>query len=427
MRRVISQQRRCLFGSTRALLEQDHYKVLNIPRNSTSQDIKSAYRALAKKYHPDMSGKGNADMFSRVNDAYQQLSDPQKRQVYDMSSAGMGSAGGMGAGGSAAGAGHNYNTAQQGFQGWNDMEFNYAGTHSQKMGADLGRMWEEIFNDGKGAGSAPHAARYQPVRGGDVSIKVKLGFLEAVEGCQKEVSYYYQRKCVPCKGTGSRGGEAVSKCSACHGRGKSTKTNGYYHVEQPCTVCGGAGEIIRALCSTCGGKGTAKERTTQLVTMPAGVNSKDRLRVNGKGDAGIRGGAPGNLFVDLIVDNDTVFTRDKEDIHLIQPVTVSDAMLGAKISVATISGDVALTVPPSTQQGDKIVLKGKGVRKPNQNQVGDMYVHFHVLIPKSLTQKQRLALEHFAEDEDRSSSLDLQTMMRVKSKYQNLITFKGDI
>eukprot|EP01063_Lacrimia_lanifica_P010175 TRINITY_DN16917_c0_g1_i1.p2 TRINITY_DN16917_c0_g1~~TRINITY_DN16917_c0_g1_i1.p2 ORF type:complete len:447 (+),score=154.10 TRINITY_DN16917_c0_g1_i1:54-1394(+) len=422
------------FSRTAAALEQEHYSILGVPRNATPDQVKKAYRSAAKKYHPDAGGKGkgNADMFNKVNEAYKTLSDPQKRQVYDMSSGGAGGASG---GGGAAGAGHEWNQKAGGFPGWNNMEFSYtgqqgAGTHHAKMASDLGSMWEDIFGSGTGGaqqGQKARMARYQPQRGVDVAVKLKLDFKEAVEGTKKEVTYFFEQKCTPCRGTGSKDGAPVVKCTVCNGRGKMTSSNGYYHVEQPCTACGGVGEIVRDLCSNCGGKGTVKARTTQQVNVPAGVDTKDRLRVAGKGGAGIRGGAPGNLFIDVIVDNETTFTRDGEDMHVIQPLTVAQAIMGAKIQVPTISGQVNITVPPGTQQGDKQLLRNMGVRKPQKNTVGDMYVHFHIHMPSvtSLTSKQKELLESFdLEMGEQREHLSPKNMFMVKQKYKKMIDFK---
>ena len=312
-----SPQRRYL-SATRGLLEQDHYGILGLPKSASQDQVKKAYLSLAKKHHPDAAGgKGNSDQFNKVNEAYKTLNDPQKRQVYDMSQQGGHGSSFAGATG-APGAGAGFDARQQGFAGWDNMDFAYTGAQggqqTDRMGTDLGKMWEDIFGSGAagaaGAGAKARVSRYQPKRGEDVTVKLHLGFVEAVEGTVKEVSYFYTRRCHPCKGTGSRDGAPVAKCTVCGGRGKQSKSNGYYHVEQPCAACNGAGEIVRDLCAPCGGKGSIKDRTTQQVTVPAGVNTKDRLRVAGKGEAGIRGGAAGNLYIDVVVENDSVFVRD---------------------------------------------------------------------------------------------------------------------
>eukprot|EP00754_Rhynchopus_humris_P001762 Rhum_TRINITY_DN11012_c0_g1::Rhum_TRINITY_DN11012_c0_g1_i1::g.41864::m.41864/K03686/dnaJ; molecular chaperone DnaJ len=385
-----SPQQRRHFGVTRGLFEQDHYGVLGLPKSASQEQVKKAYLSLAKKHHPDAAGgKGNSDQFNKVNEAYKTLNDPQKRQVYDMSQQGAHGSSFSGATG-APGAGAGFDTRQQGFTGWDNMDFAYTGAQggqqTDRMGTDLGKMWEDIFGSGAGgaagAGAKARVSRYQPKRGEDVTVKLHLGFVEAVEGTVKEVSYFYTRRCHPCKGTGSRDGAPVAKCTVCGGRGKQSKSNGYYHVEQPCAACNGAGEIVRDLCAPCGGKGSIKDRTTQQVTVPAGVNTKDRLRVAGKGEAGIRGGAAGNLYIDVAVENDSVFVRDGEDVHLIQPLSLVQAVLGGKITVPTIRGEVTVNVPSGTQQGDKLVLRGKGIKKPQLPTTGHQYVHFHVTVPK---------------------------------------------
>eukprot|EP01060_Flectonema_neradi_P022961 TRINITY_DN3117_c0_g1_i1.p1 TRINITY_DN3117_c0_g1~~TRINITY_DN3117_c0_g1_i1.p1 ORF type:complete len:442 (+),score=56.44 TRINITY_DN3117_c0_g1_i1:172-1326(+) len=380
--------------------------------------IKKGYRLMAKKYHPDAGGQKSADMFSKVNDAYKTLSDPQKRQVYD------GSRGGGGRG-PIPGAGSTYGTQQAaGFEGWENMNFGYAGKQgAATQGMNLNKMWEDIFGSGQADGrNDPRKSKFKPQKGGDITVPKTISFKQAVDGCVTEVSYSYLRRCIPCKGTGSKDGQAVSKCNQCGGRGKMSKTNGYYHVEQPCPTCNGVGEMIRTLCGQCGGSGTVKDRTTQQVTIPAGVNTRDRLRVGGKGESGTRGGTAGNLFIDVTVEEDPHFIRDADDIHHIKPITVTQAILGAKVILPTISGDVSLTVPKGTQQGDSLILRGKGVKKPQSTSCGNMYVHFHIVMPSSLTPKQRAAMEHFAEDEqpvDSSSQI-----LKSKEQFRKLINFK---
>ena len=294
---------------TVGLFEANHYETLKISRDATTDQVKKAYRTMAKEHHPDSQGKGSADMFQKVSEAYNTLSDSQKRQAYDAKHQHPGSYGGSGA---APGAGAQYDARQQGFQGWNNMEFSYTGNqHNAGATANLHGMWEDIFGAGAATGGArERVSKYKPEKGQDVTVKLQLGFVESVEGCKKEISYFFQDRCRPCNGSGSKGGKPVQKCAVCGGRGKTQKSNGYYHMEQPCQACNGAGEIVHELCNGCGGKGTIKAKTTQQVNVPPGVDTKDRLRVAGKGECGIRGGTRGNLFLDIIVENDSVFTRD---------------------------------------------------------------------------------------------------------------------
>eukprot|EP01065_Artemidia_motanka_P045118 TRINITY_DN6553_c4_g1_i1.p2 TRINITY_DN6553_c4_g1~~TRINITY_DN6553_c4_g1_i1.p2 ORF type:complete len:327 (+),score=58.69 TRINITY_DN6553_c4_g1_i1:451-1431(+) len=306
----------------------------------------------------------------------------------------------MSGGGFTAGAaaGPGGSTSQAGFNQWQQMEFKYGQTQ-QGPGMDMGRMWEDIFGGQK---QAKQSMKYQPMKGGDITTKLRLGFLEAVNGCKKEVSYQYLRKCTPCRGSGSRDGAPKVRCNVCHGRGKQSTTNGFYHVEQQCAACGGSGEIVQALCTGCGGKGVVKDRTTQQVQVPPGVDNLERLRIVGKGEAGIRGGPTGHLYCDIAVEEHPIFSRDGEDIHVVLPITFAQAVLGAKVNLPVIGGELPFSIPPGTQQGDKVLMRGKGVRKKSQNKVGDQWVHFHISVPKTITPEQRLAVERFQEYEDRS-------------------------
>eukprot|EP01062_Namystynia_karyoxenos_P003531 TRINITY_DN11273_c0_g1_i1.p1 TRINITY_DN11273_c0_g1~~TRINITY_DN11273_c0_g1_i1.p1 ORF type:complete len:498 (+),score=161.06 TRINITY_DN11273_c0_g1_i1:68-1561(+) len=422
--RRLQGQRRALRTSPVLLAvspQQDHYGALSVARTATADQIKRAYLRLAKKLHPDVSGKSSADQFAAIHEAYKVLSDPQKRQVYDMSG------GGFTTGGAAAGP---EGQTAQGFNQWGEMNFNYGGVREgpnvgQGMGMDMGRMWEDLFSQNN-AQQAKRSQKYQAQKGGDITVKLRLGFLEAVEGCKKEVSYHYLRKCAPCKGSGSKDGAPRVRCNVCHGRGKQTTTNGYYHIEQPCAACGGSGEIVHAMCPSCGGKGVVKDRTSQQVQVPAGVDSHDRLRVAGKGEAGLRGGPTGHLYCDIDVEEHPVFERDGDDIHVVLPILLSQAVLGGKVSLPTLAGEVQLTVPAGTQQGDKVLLRGKGVKKPQQNKVGDQYVHFHVTIPKTITAEQRIAVERFAEQEDKTTPPP-ELFRELKRKYRRSMDIRDRI
>eukprot|EP00755_Sulcionema_specki_P006254 Sspe_Gene.34963::Locus_16974_Transcript_1_1_Confidence_1.000_Length_2388::g.34963::m.34963/K03686/dnaJ; molecular chaperone DnaJ len=399
-----------LFQVSTRLLVRSHYDTLGIHRKASASEVKKAYREKAKKYHPDMNKGATTEDFGKITEAYNVLNDPQKRQAYDMSL-------GQGGASTAAGANAGFNP----YQHWNKMEFQFTGSQQDpNMGPELGKMWEDIFGS---AGTKTKPTKHTAQKGGDITLKLKLSFLEAVEGCTKEVSYQYLRRCTPCKGTGSKDGAHRVRCTMCHGRGKQQTSNGFYHIEQPCSACGGSGEIVRSLCTSCGGSGTTKDRTTQQITVPAGVNTLDRLRIPNKGEAGTRGGQNGHLFIDVYVEDHHIFTRDGEDVHVVLPITVTQAALGGKVSLPTLSGDVTLTVSPGTQQGEKVVLRGKGIRKPNRNTVGDQYVHFHIMIPRNLSPKQRAALELLAAEEDKAPPSQ-QTFRALKEKYKKWIDFK---
>ncbi|KPA75589.1 putative mitochondrial chaperone protein DNAj [Leptomonas pyrrhocoris] len=389
---------------------KDLYTVLGVARNATPEQIKSAYKKRAKALHPDVNPSPTAaEDFAEAKQAYETLSDPQKRSMYDMTgnaNAGAGGPGGFnpfggGANPFAAGGNPFANMAGQGGQG--GFSFN---------------DFEEIFQKMSGSGKDKTRKPQGPEPGADIHYKLTLSFLEAVNGCQKEISYNTMRRCGACTGSGFQDTGSRTKCPHCGGRGKKVMSTGFFHMQQDCTHCGGTGELGRTTCTQCSGKGIVKDRSVQTLPVPKGVDNKERLKVTGKGEAGVRNGPPGNLYIEISVEEHPVFHREGSDIHVITPVTLSTAVLGGTVRVPTLTGEVETRVPVGTQQGDKLVLRGRGVHRPNQNKTGDFYIHFAVMLPKELTEEQKKAIADFAKDEKPLNLNDTQ-LQELKGRYRS--------
>ncbi|EAN76844.1 chaperone protein DNAJ, putative [Trypanosoma brucei brucei TREU927] len=278
--------------------------------------------------------------------------------------------------------------------------------------------FEEIFQKMSGAGKDKTRKPQGPEPGADIHFKLRLSFLEAVNGCSKEISFNTFRRCGSCTGSGFQDSGSKAKCVHCGGRGKKVMSTGFFHMQQDCTHCGGTGETGRSSCTHCSGKGIVKDRSVQTLPVPKGVDNKERLKVSGKGEAGVRNGPPGNLYVEISVDEHPVFHREGCDIHVITPITLATAVLGGAVRVPTLTGEVETKVPVGTQQGDKLVLRGRGVHRPNQNKTGDFFIHFAVLLPKSLTEKQKNLIADFAKDEKPLELTDPQ-LQELKGRYKS--------
>jgi molecular chaperone DnaJ len=237
-------------------------------------------------------------------------------------------------------------------------------------------------------------------------------------GCTKEISFNTVRKCVSCTGAGYKDAAEKSTCAQCNGRGKKVMSTGFFHMQQDCQTCGGTGELGRSQCTTCAGKGCVKDRAVQKLPVPKGVNSKERLKIVGKGEAGVRNGPAGNLYVEITVDEHPVFHRDGCDIHIVAPISLSLAVLGGPITVPTLTGEMETKVPPGTQQGDKVVVRGRGVARPTQQKQGDLFVHFVIMLPKELTEQQKAAITEFAKDEQPIKLTDSQ-LQELKGRYKS--------
>ena len=354
--------------------KRDYYEVLGIAKTASADEIKSAYRKLAKKYHPDLNpgDKEAEEKFKEIGEAYEVLSDQQKRARYDQFGH--------------AGVDPNYGAGAGGFGG------GFGGVDLGDLFGDLG----DIFGMGGGRRRAnPNAPR----KGSDIRVSLVLSFMEAVHGCTKTVSVNRQDVCTECGGSGAAKGTSPDTCPDCHGTGYITVQQrtpfGVMQSSQPCTRCGGKGKIIKSPCSKCHGSGKTSSTKRVEVKVPAGIDDDQSLCLQGLGDAGVNGGPNGDLYVIVTVRPDAMVERDRFDVHVTVPITYSQAVLGAEVEVPTIDGKVKYDVPEGTQSGTVFRLRGKGIQYIRGRGRGDQYVHVVVEIPKKLTKAQRDALKKF--------------------------------
>ena len=373
--------------------KRDYYEVLGLGKNATDAEIKSAYRKLAKKYHPDLNpgDKVAEEKFKEVNEAHDILSDPEKRKRYDQFGF--------------AGVDPNYGAGQggAGFGGFG------AG------GVDLGDIFGDIFG---GFGGSARSNANAPRKGHDIQASVVLTFEEAAHGCTKKITLNRQQTCSSCNGTGCEPGTTPETCTQCGGRGyvvtQQRTPFGVMQSQQPCPHCGGRGTIIKNPCKTCHGTGKTTARKTLEVKIPAGIDDDQNIALRGQGDAGSNGGPAGDVIVHVTVKPDAVFERDGYDVYVRVPITYSQAVLGAEIEVPTVDGKVAQRIPEGTQSGTKFRLRGQGIQYLNGRGRGDQYVIVDVEIPKKLNRTQREALKAFED------SLKEENYEKRKGFFKNL-------
>ena len=364
--------------------KRDYYEVLGIGKNATDAEIKSAYRKLAKKYHPDQNpgNKEAEEKFKEVNEANDVLSDPQKRQRYDQFGF--------------AGVDPNYAAANGGGAG---------GFGGGFGGVDLGDIFGDIFGggfgggfSGFGGGSSTRTAN-APRKGHDIQASVILTFEEAAHGCSKKITINRQDTCPDCGGTGAAKGTSPETCPDCGGRGyvvtQQRTPFGVMQSQQPCSHCGGRGTIIRNPCKTCRGTGKTAARKSLEINIPAGIDDDQNIALRGQGDAGSNGGPAGDVIVHVTVKADPMFERDGYDVTIHVPITFSQAVLGDDVEVPTVDGRIVQHIPEGTQSGTKFRLRGQGIQYLNGRGRGDQYVIVDVEIPKKVTRAQREALKAF--------------------------------
>ena len=364
--------------------KRDYYEVLGIGKNATDAEIKSAYRKLAKKYHPDLNpgNKEAEEKFKEVNEANDVLSDPQKRQRYDQFGF--------------AGVDPNYAAANGGGAG---------GFGGGFGGVDLGDIFGDIFGggfgggfSGFGGGSSTRTAN-APRKGHDIQASVILTFEEAAHGCSKKITINRQDTCPDCGGTGAAKGTSPETCPDCGGRGyvvtQQRTPFGVMQSQQPCPHCGGRGTIIKNPCKTCRGTGKTAARKSLEINIPAGIDDDQNIALRGQGDAGSNGGPAGDVIVHVTVKADPMFERDGYDVTIHVPITFSQAVLGDDVEVPTVDGRIVQHIPEGTQSGTKFRLRGQGIQYLNGRGRGDQYVIVDVEIPKKVTRAQREALKAF--------------------------------
>ena len=352
------------------MAKKDYYEVLGVDKNASQDEIKSAFRKLAKKYHPDINKEEGAEAkFKEIGEAYAVLSDEQKRKQYDQ----FGHAAFDGAAGAGAGGFGGFG----GFQGFDDI--------------DLGDIFDEILGQQFGFGRGRRAsAKNRPQRGSDSLVKITLDFEEAVFGCKKELKIDLDEECDECNG---KGGFNEEVCSTCHGRGRVvTETRsifGYIQQETTCPDCNGKGNTYAKVCQNCKGKGHVIKNKTIEVDIPAGVDTGSELRITGKGSHGYNGGPNGDIYIQFKVKDHSLYKRDEYDIYLDLPITIVDAVLGAKKEIPTLYGNLVIQIDAGTQSQTKLRIKGKGIESPKTHKKGDMYVIVNVMIPEKLDRKQK--------------------------------------
>lgn len=363
--------------------KRDYYEVLGIQKGASDDEIKKAYRKLAKKYHPDLNpdNKEAEVKFKEVNEAYEVLSDPQKKSRYDQfGHAGVDPNYGAGAGGYGAGG-------FGGFGGFGGSDF-----------GDLGDIFESFFGGGFG-GSARRANPNAPRRGTDIHISMTIDFYEACKGVKKDIRVTRQETCEECHGNGSEPGHSPQTCPECNGTGQVRVTQrtplGTMQTSRACSRCGGKGTIIDHPCKKCNGTGRASRTKTIEVNIPAGIDDGQTLAVRGQGNAGQNGGPAGDLNVTVSVRPDIFFQRDGYDIYCDIPLTYYQAVVGEELTIPTIDGKVKYTVPAGTQPGTVFRLRGKGVQRLNGRGRGDQFVTVTVEVPKNLNKAQQDALKAF--------------------------------
>lgn len=359
--------------------KRDYYEVLGVDKNADEAALKKAYRQLAKKYHPDMNpGDAEAEKkFKEASEAYAVLSDPEKRRQYDQFGHAAFEQGGAG--------------------GYGGFDFN---------GADMGDIFGDIFGDLFGGGSRRRTSN-GPMRGANLRASVRITFQEAVFGCEKQLELSLKDECTTCHGTGAKPGTSPETCPKCGGRGQVVMTQqslfGMVQNVTTCPDCGGSGKIIKEKCAACSGTGYTSSRKTIKVTIPAGIDDGQSVRIAGKGEPGKNGGPRGDLLVEVVVQRHPIFQRQDMNIFSTAPITFAQAALGGDVKISTIDGDVLYNVKPGTQTDTKIRLKGKGVPSLRNKAVrGDQYVTLVVQVPTKLSNEAKEALKAFDAATDRS-------------------------
>jgi molecular chaperone DnaJ len=345
-------------------MAKDLYESLGVPKTATADDIKSAYRRLAKKYHPDQNpnDKEAEAKFKEINAAYETLSNPQKKANYDR----FGNAEGQQFGGGFGGGG---------------VQFDFG---------DLGDIGDFIFNS-FGGFDAFGGGRVKKMRGGDIHASVLLSFRESCQGVKKTITFSRMEKCVSCNGTGARGGTDIETCAYCGGTGRVRQSRGFggLSIVTPCSVCNGTGKQIRNKCPGCGGKGAVKKTVSYEVNIPAGIADGQTINIAGEGDCviGAAEGISGSLMIAVRVTPHQLLIRDGFDLYLELPISFTQAILGDRVAIPTIEGTAELVIPPFTQNGARHILRGKGVKRLKQMGSGDLIVRILVEMPHKLDRK----------------------------------------
>lgn len=340
--------------------KRDYYEVLGVPRNASEDDLKKAYRRLAMKLHPDRNpdDAGAEAAFKEAKEAYEMLSDANKRRAYDA---------------------HGHAAFEQG-----------SGGGGGQSHADINDIFGDIFGNIFGGGGGARGPR----RGADIGYVIELDLQDAVAGVDKRIEVPTMASCGPCKGSGSEDGK-IESCVTCQGRGQVRFQRGIFSMQQPCPHCGGRGQKLSNPCKSCSGAGRVEEEKVLSVKIPAGVDNGDRIRLSGEGEAGPAGAAAGDLYVEIRVREHAIFQRDGDDLHCEVPIRFSQAALGDTLRVPTLGGEAEIRVPLETQTGKVFRLREKGVKSVRSRSTGDLYCRVVVETPVNLTSQQRELLQQF--------------------------------
>lgn len=380
--------------------QKDYYGLLGVDRGAKPEAIRKAYRHLARKFHPDVNpgNKSAEEKFKQISEAYEILSDEKKRQIYDQygfysdnlppGGYAAGAQPGAAAGQEAAGPGFD-------FTGFDFSGFGPQAREGDEEGRGFGSSFRDLFSQMFSRSGRDAEPSHVPERGSDIEHHMHLGFWDAIRGTQVRITVARQEACPRCHGTGSAGGPAV-QCPACGGTGKVERQMGSMRFSGPCPDCHGTGRRKQP-CPQCGGSGAVRKPETFEVRIPAGADNGSRVRVPGKGNAGPDGGSPGDLYIVTEVEPHPVFERKGDNIYVKVPVTITEAALGSKVEIPTLDGPSTIKIPPGTQSGQKLRLRGKGAPSLRGNVRGDLFADVQVVVPKVADERTKEILRELAQ------------------------------
>jgi molecular chaperone DnaJ len=374
------------------MAKKDYYEVLGVNRDSSEDDLKKAYRKLAMKHHPDRNPDNPKaeEHFKEAKEAYEVLSDAQKRVAYD----------------------------QYGHAGVDPSARSGAGAHGFGNFSDaFGDIFGDIFGGGSGGGR-----RSNVYRGADLRYNMEISLEDAARGTETKIRIPVMIECETCHGSGAKPGTQPTTCSTCGGHGQVRMQQGFFSIQQTCPKCHGSGKMVSSPCATCHGDGRIKQQKTLSVKIPAGVDEGDRIRLTGEGEAGVNGGPPGDLYVVVHIKKHSIFERDGGDLHCEMPISFTVAAMGGEIEIPTLDGHAKMKIPPETQTGAKFRLRNKGIKPLRSSDHGDLICHVVVETPVKLTERQKELLREMEEinqqDAQKHSPRAKSWMEKVKDFFQ---------